>query len=153
VTSIVSHIRQHCECCWTDNPKEHQSRLLFHAKKKHWACLDGTSFQSNHAYNDNFADCTVVVDDDMVGVVELKSRNPSASTVQAQLQNSASHLEKMLDGYDGKPHFVAAVLTTGINVMGRRAFNGKKVSFKHQKYPIHIGPKSAYFEDLYSLTA
>jgi len=70
------------------------------------------------------------------GVVELKSRMPSANEVERQLQAAALVVDDLTPaGQD--VIFTAAVFHKGLDARGIRAFGKKRVRFRGRRYRIH----------------
>lgn len=103
------------------------------------ACMGGTKAQENHNRNHKLSDHVIFWSEgaeDRVGVVELKSKQPSAGKVAEQLQGGASLAEEMIADWPHEVEFVAAVLHKGISAPGIKAIARKKVRFRGKDYRV-----------------
>ncbi len=128
-------LRGRCTCCWVQRAED-QGCVLELPPRAH-LCLSGTLYQQNHQWSGKLCDHVVfwLPDaDTKVGVVELKSKNPSTSEVQKQLQGGSDLAARLLPQV--ATEFVAAVLHQGMNSMGLKSLASKKVTFRGKRHRI-----------------
>lgn len=147
--TAAKHAKKHCDCCWTAAASESGCTLPLPTTGK-FGCLSGSAYQANHNHSDKLADYMIFwsTEDERLGAVELKGRNPDASEVQEQLQNAATVIEAIMDGECVDAPFAAAVLHSKISAVGIRAFGKKRVRFRGRDHMIQIKRCGTRFDSL-----
>jgi hypothetical protein len=113
--------------------------------------LSGSKLHKNHNPPGRLADGMVfwsLANRHRVAAVELKSKNPRPSTVQAQLQAGADLIAKLATDFPNL-QFVAVVASKRVRSLGYQRFQKLRVTFRGREYPIRIVKCGASLDSLY----
>lgn len=129
--------RTHGPCCWRTNCREGRcSVTLPRSGAKKIMC--GTSYQTNHRFEEKLCDCILFWDADAkhsVCVIELKAGAPNIGHVAQQLQNGARIAEGLVATCQGVEFF--PLLACGsMTAAEMRVWERRRIRFRNKRYRI-----------------
>lgn len=148
---LASWVREHCDCCWTRATEEGGCKLVL-PRRGRSISLSGTLYQKNHGHPGPLGDHMIFWSsgaDERVAAVELKSKRPSLSKVQKQLQNAADVIHDITRERSEDMDFAAAVLHKGLDSISLKALGSRKIRFRGRKYRIQPKRCGSSLESLY----